>query len=203
MTDSIDVEYDYPVFPLHTVLFPGCKIALRIFEQRYLRMIRESMREGKPFVISLIKGQGSEVGDASECHEVGTLAQVLDFNQGPNGMLDIVAQGGDRVRILNSWHEQDKLLRARLERYEEAELQDVPDHYQSLVSMLLSFKRDVPELLPDDVESLSATQASFLLANLAPVSTAKKQKLLVLQDNAERLAELQAIFSQTTTGFTA
>ena len=31
---------EIPIFPLRTVLFPGAVLPLRIFEQRYLDMIR-------------------------------------------------------------------------------------------------------------------------------------------------------------------
>ena len=33
-------EYDLPLFPLRTVLFPGGILPLRIFEPRYVDMIR-------------------------------------------------------------------------------------------------------------------------------------------------------------------
>ena len=55
------------VFPLHTVLFPDTKLSLRIFEQRYLRMVSECMKQDAPFVVSLIQGEGREAGGRAGC----------------------------------------------------------------------------------------------------------------------------------------
>lgn len=195
--------HEYGVFPLHTVLFPGCKIALRIFEQRYLRMVRESTKEDLPFVVSLIQGNSSEVGQASECHDVGTLATVIDFNQSSDGVLDIVAKAGARVHLVETHHEHDNLLRARLDSFQEKEIFEMPSHYQFLSSLLATMDRDNPGFLSEKVDSLSATEISFYLAYMAPVSMPKKQKLLELKDTQDRLAELQAIFSEINTTFMA
>ena len=195
--------HEYGVFPLHTVLFPGCKIALRIFEQRYLRMIRESTGEDLPFVVSLIQGNSSEVGQASECHQVGTLATVIDFNQSSDGVLDVVAKAGARVEILETHHEQDNLLRAKLDSFSEKEMFEMPAHYQFLNKILATISRDNPDFLSEKIDSLSATEVSFYLAHMAPVSMPKKQNLLELRDTKDRLAQLQAIFSEINTTFMA
>src|SRR5205085_12678722 len=49
------------LFPLNTVLFPGGRLPLRIFEQRYMEMAKGCLREGTPFGVCLIR-EGSEVG---------------------------------------------------------------------------------------------------------------------------------------------
>ena len=40
-----------PLFPLGQPLFPGIRLDLQIFEQRYLRLVRKSMREDVAFGI--------------------------------------------------------------------------------------------------------------------------------------------------------
>lgn len=196
-------DKSYAVFPLHAVLFPGCKIELRVFEQRYLRMVSESTQYDKPFVISLIQGQSSEVGIASECHEVGCLAKIIDFNQRQTGILDIVARAGSRVKLLSVEHESDNLMRAQLEAYTETELMDMPKHHQSLTKILSTIKNKNVQLFNEAIENLSATEVSYYLSYVAPISTSKKQRLLTLQDTEERLNQLQIIFSNTRFTFTA
>ncbi len=196
-------EIDYPVFPLHTVLFPGCKIALRIFEQRYLRMVKECTQHDRPFVVSLIKGTGSEVGEASECYSVATLARIIDFNQGHGGVLDIVARAGTRVILTEKHHDPDKLLRAKLEAFSEAEVMELPEHYMFFKNILDSIRKESPEFISEKTDSLSATEISFYLSHIAPVSMPKRQKLLEMQNTEERLSHLQEIFSQTRMTFTA
>ena len=52
---------DLRLFPLQTVLFPGMRMPLHIFEERYRIMIRECIEEDAPFGVLLIKS-GAEVG---------------------------------------------------------------------------------------------------------------------------------------------
>ena len=196
----------YAVFPLQTVIFPGCHIPLRIFEQRYLRMITESMRDDKPFVISLIKGQGSEVGVQNECHHVACLVRVVDFNQGEGGVLDIVVRAGSRVKLKNmNYEEGDNLLHAELDSYSEPELMELPESFSSMKNILHSIQNknnqlrvkgtDTFNLDAFSLNALSATEISFYLSYFSPVSSIKKQRLLELQDTEQRLKELYRIFS--------
>ena len=54
-----------PLFPLHTVLFPGGPLQLRIFEPRYVDMVGRCMREDTGFGVALIV-EGSEAGGAAQ-----------------------------------------------------------------------------------------------------------------------------------------
>ena len=64
---------DLRLFPLNTVLFPGMRMPLHIFEERYRIMIRECIEEDAPFGVLLIKA-GAEVGSGAVPHDVGTVA---------------------------------------------------------------------------------------------------------------------------------
>jgi Lon protease-like protein len=105
-----------PLFPLHSVLFPGGRLPLRIFEQRYMDMAKVCLKESSSFGICLIAA-GEEVArpgrKPAAPHAVGTLAHIADWDMQQLGVLDIVAQGGDRFRLLRHWVEPSGLLRAR------------------------------------------------------------------------------------------
>src|SRR5439155_12683725 len=66
---------DLPLFPLNTVLFPGGRVPLRIFEQRYMDMAKACLRDGSPFGVCLIR-EGREVGAPAIPADVGTLARI-------------------------------------------------------------------------------------------------------------------------------
>ena len=68
-----------PLFPLHTVLFPGGPLPLRIFETRYTDMVRRCMREQLPFGVILIQ-EGEEAGEVATTATVGCSARIADFN---------------------------------------------------------------------------------------------------------------------------
>ena len=88
-----------PVFALNTVLYPGGPLPLRIFEPRYVDMVSDRLRRDAPFIVALIR-DGSEVGGGASTHSVGTLARIVDWNRGDDGLLGITALGGRRVQVL-------------------------------------------------------------------------------------------------------
>jgi Lon protease-like protein len=89
---------DIPLFPLHTVLFPGGRLRLKVFEARYLDMVSERMRAELPFGICLIKS-GSEVGGGAEPETVGTLANIVEADMDTPGILMLRVEGGARFVV--------------------------------------------------------------------------------------------------------
>ncbi len=96
------------LFPLHTVLFPGGPLPLRIFEPRYLGMVSACLRDQSPFGVLQIR-DGSEVGQASTW-DVGTLAHISDWYQGSDGILGVTAVGDQRFRVRSTERREDGLL---------------------------------------------------------------------------------------------
>jgi Lon protease-like protein len=47
-----------PIFPLHTVLFPGAPLQLHIFEERYRIMVGRCLEQQAPFGVALIRTGG-------------------------------------------------------------------------------------------------------------------------------------------------
>ena len=71
-----------PLFPLHTVLFPGALLGLKVFETRYLDLVSECLRSGQPFGVVCLR-QGAEAGPSPapvQLESVGVLAHIDDFN---------------------------------------------------------------------------------------------------------------------------
>ena len=66
---------ELPLFPLNTVLFPGSRLPLKVFEARYMDMVRNCMRESSAFGVCLI-AEGNEVGAPAVPHDVGTLSLI-------------------------------------------------------------------------------------------------------------------------------
>ena len=82
-----------PIFPLEIVVYPGEKVNLHIFEDRYKQLIAECYKEKKLFGIpSVIKNKISETG---------TLVEVAEIvKQYDDGRLDITTKGVGVFRIL-------------------------------------------------------------------------------------------------------
>src|SRR5206468_11650777 len=84
-----------PLFPLHTVLFPGMALPLHIFEARYRLMINECLSASTPFGIVLIDA-GHEVGEPAVPHTIATTAHIAGAARLPDGRLNMEVVGQQR-----------------------------------------------------------------------------------------------------------
>ena len=94
-----------PLFPLNTVLFPGGELGLRVFEVRYLDMVRKCHQAGAPFgVVALSSGhEVRQAGAPSEqFHSVGTLASIDSLQSPQAGLLMLQGHGTERFRVTQS-----------------------------------------------------------------------------------------------------
>lgn len=97
------------LFPLNTVLFPGCMLDLQIFEPRYLDMVSRCLRHEQNFgVLTLLEGQ--EVGADQQVAGIGCEAKICDWQQLPNGLLGIRVQGVRRFVLEQTERQADGLL---------------------------------------------------------------------------------------------
>lgn len=110
-TPMLDLS-SLPLFPLSEVLFPGAVLRLRIFEVRYLDMIKKQHLAQLPFGVVTLK-TGSEVAKAPSLdphqsavketfYEVGTLASITQMTQVQPGLLSVVCEAGERFVLEKS-----------------------------------------------------------------------------------------------------
>jgi len=85
-----------PLFPLSSVVMPGGLMPLRLFERRYIDMVKDCFRNGTGFGICLLKS-GREAGAISEPYPLGTRVSIIDFDQGSDGLLHITAGNGHTI----------------------------------------------------------------------------------------------------------
>lgn len=178
-----------PLFPLQTVLFPGGPLPLRIFEPRYVDMVRRCMRDGAPFGVVFIL-EGGEVGDVASVAGVGTSARIHDFSQLPDGLLGILCRGERRFRLLSRERQADGLYVGAIEWLPEPATVPLPATFRPLAQLL---ERVLPELgalyadLPRQLDD--AGWVGCRLAEILPIEQAEKQGLLEV-DAEERLRRL-------------
>ena len=181
-----------PLFPLHTVLFPGGPLRLRIFEPRYLDMVSRCLREDSGFGVALIVA-GQEAGGSAQTVEIGTLARIVDFEQLDDGLLGITARGERRFRIVHVRQESDGLNVCQVEWREDEVRAEVPPQYGVLAELL---RRALEQIGPAYGELTPAYEdASWVgmrLAEILPLAPIERQELLELNDGPERLQWLQA-----------
>lgn len=91
---------ELPLFPLNVVLFPGMRMPLHIFEERYKAMIGDCVAREQPFGVVLIR-EGQEVGDPAEPFRTGTSARITRVVRLEEGKLNIVTHGERRFELVD------------------------------------------------------------------------------------------------------
>lgn len=184
-------EHEYPLFPLSTVLFPGGALALRIFEPRYLAMVRDCTRDGRAFGVSLLL-KGREAGETASALAIGTLARIVDFYTLPDGLLGIRCEGGARFHVDRAHARHDGLLIGKLSLWPDEPALPLPPQYALLATLAenLIVKLVEQAAQPGKQQLDDASWVSFRLAELLPFGLAEKQRLLELTDPGERLQRI-------------
>lgn len=187
---------DIPLFPLNTVLFPGGRQPLKIFEQRYLDMCAACMKNNSPFGICLIE-KGGETGAPATPHAVGTLATIADWDMEQLGILTITALGGQRFRILESEAGADHLLRAKVELIADPAATALPGERQRLLPLLKKIVADLgSKRIPEPHHFDDADWVGYRITEVLPIQNLAKQKLLELEDPLARLEVLERYLDQ-------
>lgn len=186
-----------PLFPLNTVLFPDGRLPLRVFEKRYVDMVRNCMRDGTPFGVCLITS-GEEVarpGQDTVPEEIGCLAQIVDCNMEQLGVLLIETRGRRRFRVLSHATRDDGLLVAQAEVLPD----DVIDCKLELLSECLEALRRIVTSVHSEQPDKSRlpfaepylwddpSWVANRLCELLPVPLKAKQMLMALPDAGMRI----------------
>jgi Lon protease-like protein len=185
---------EIPLFPLGTVLFPGGPLPLRIFETRYIDLVRRCLREESGFGVVLIR-EGVEAGGPAATFDVGTYARIVDFSQQPDGLLGIRAEGERRFRIVGRRRARDGLNLADVEWLAEDTRQPLPEEFADLAPALDAILTQAGDPYGSLERHLDdAAWVSGRLAEILPVPAGHKQHCLELDDPVERLRYLRPMF---------
>lgn len=186
-----------PLFPLSTVLFPGCVLDLQVFEARYLDMIARCMKQGSGFGVVCIL-EGSETGDIEpDIAGIGCEARVSDFQKQDNGLLGIRVEGGRRFEVLNTELQRDNLLVADVQWLDEIPEQPLQEEDQDLLALLKALaEHPMVAALNMNTEVTGQQSLANQLAYLLPFAEEDKLDLLQVDDPQQRLDGIQALLEE-------
>lgn len=186
-----------PLFPLNTVLFPGCTLDLQLFEPRYLDMLTRCLKQGSGFgVVALLAGR--EVGAAaSHCAELGCEALIRDWQKLPNGLLGIRVEGGRRFRVGASQVQADQLLLAEVQWLAPGDDLPLAREQADLVALLATLAEH-PLVAGLGLDGRVSGQQALAnqLAYLLPFTLQQKLALLALAQPGEQLALIQRLLER-------
>ena len=195
-----------PLFPLNTVLFPDSILPLKVFETRYIDMVRNCMKKDAPFGVVLIKS-GQEVGAAAEPENVGCLAHITNWDAPQLGVLLLRTQGGTRFRILETRAHKDQHLEARVEMLDNIASVTKKEHAACATTLGLMIHDITSKGRAEQgadfenpfTETLQLNDAGWVAnrwSEILPIPLKAKQKLLALDDPQIRLTIIDQYLQQ-------
>ena len=193
---------ELPLFPLNNVvLFPGMKLPLHIFEDRYKNMIGACAEHDTPFGVLLIS-EGQEVGEPAEPVQVGTTARIAEVQHLEDGRMNITTQGERRFEVVEIIQQVPHLV--GMVKYLEDEVAQVSDvlvqgirqefttflQHQATIAggwnSQINVTNDPEELFPMVMSSLSAS---------VELPKELRQKLLESSNTQQRLEQLLPVMT--------
>jgi Lon protease-like protein len=184
------------LFPLKTVLVPGAVLAIRVFEPRYLDLVRDCGRSGDGFGVCLIL-QGAETGAVASTAAFGTEARIEDFGTGDDGLLTLHVRGRRRFHVQRTRVRDNGLIVATVDwRDPDPDDELRPEHavlgmvLQHIVEQIGGEHAKAARARFDD-----AAWVGWRLAELLPLHDSQRQELLQEDDPHARLDRLLELVS--------
>ena len=187
---------ELPVLPLRgLVLFPMAVVPINVGQERSVRLVDEVMRGDRTFVALAQSNDQAQPATPDDLHRVGTAAVVRQLQRTPDGTLQLIIQGLQRVRV-TSFVATEPYLRATIE-----PLADRVETGIEMDALLRVTKERVVDLaerseqIPTELGRALARfedplQLGYLLATTVPLEAEVRQQLLEMDSVAARLRKL-------------
>lgn len=189
-------HYSLPLFPLNIVMFPGGVLPLRIFEMRYLDMVRACLRNNTAFGLIASLPEDQSNSDAGlPFFSIGTTLIIKEAGVTQVGLMNIFCRGQTRFHIHSAHQQKDGLWIGEVEDIKNESSVQIPGDLQSTGEFLKQLveslvEQGVPESgMPfsepykfDDCAWVSSRWCEIL-----PLPLLDKQRMLELHSPLVRL----------------
>jgi Lon protease-like protein len=190
----------FPMFPLGMVLLPTAVLPLHVFEPRYRELVADCLAGEREFGVTLIE-RGHEVGGDDVRSSLGTIAQILEARESPDGRWFLGTVGTRRFKV-TQWLEDDPYPRAVIEDWPDAAVADdlgparasVLDLLEQIVARVAQLQAEPPQALPE--VATDAALASYQISAMAPVGPLDRQSLLAADGPGARFGLLERLLAE-------
>lgn len=192
---------EIPLFPLGSVLVPGGRMGLQIFEPRYLDLVSRSLKQDSGFGMVWLR-EGSEVHQPDTAidprfTQIGTYAKIVDWDSLPNGLLGLTIEGGRKFRLISSYQQTDLLHMAEIAWLDDEPIIPLPEHSEEMQALLVQLLQH-PHIARMKMDSrvTDISTLGFLLAQFLPFTEEIKFTLLCDSDPLQRMADIMDLLEQ-------
>ena len=184
------------ILPLKgNVVFPSLIVPLVITDQRYAKLIDDTLMSGKAIGLFAQKDPEVENPEPGDIFKIGTAGTILKMLRFPDGSVRFLVQGLTRIKIKKFIKDKPYLL-ARIEPLEDKLEESV--EMEALIRTILDLLKKVVNLapyLPDDLQisvlnAEDPSKLSDLISSNLNITPAQKQELLETLEVKERLKKL-------------
>jgi hypothetical protein len=178
-----------PLFPLPLVLFPDGELKLRIFERRYLDMVRDCARTSLPFGVLCVSARK---GHETTLCTTGTQAHIVDFYTMDDGLLGITCRGGERFHVRQAHARDSGLLIGDVEVLGAGALVELAPEHAGLRHLLKTLCENLGGVHanPDKMRWDDSDWIANRLAEFFPLELEERQWLLEQPDASLKLKQL-------------
>ena len=184
------------LFPLSATLFPGGRVGLKVFEQRYLELAKARIADGELFgVVTLTSG--AEVGAQQTFANVGTAVRVLSYDVPQAGIFQLDVVGEDRFEIVRSSLGRTGLNHAAVRWIRPEPKLKLPDEYAELGQLLgRVIEQNGASRFAEPIELDDASWVSSRLVEMLQLPAGIKQSLLEINDAVLRLKTVKQLLAR-------
>ena len=189
-------ENQIPLFPLKSIVLPGGLFPLRIFERRYINMVKNCLKAETGFCITLVREE-SVNGYIKDVYNYGCYVKIVDWNQLEDGLLGITVEGMKKIHVLECNLDKDNLLIGSIEDIEIEKEYMVPQKYLLLSKFYKKIYPNIKDFISFKKERYAdATWISYRLTECLPLDASTKNKLIALDNAFDRLDKLNEIVNK-------
>ncbi|MBC7787262.1 MAG: LON peptidase substrate-binding domain-containing protein [Methylophilaceae bacterium] len=196
-------NYTLPLFPLNLVIFPEGTLPLRIFEARYLDMIKACLRNNTNFgVVAVVQNQSSD-NLSLPFAKMGTNFSIENADVTDLGMINIRCLGQHRFTVNSAIQQDDGLWIGHVTEVANDASMEIPEdlkmtqeYIQQLITSLSQQKIDeafLPFAKPYKVDDCAWVANRW--CEILNIPLIQKQRLLELDSPLVRLELVQDLLT--------
>ena len=187
-----------PIFPLSSaIFFPRTILPLNIFEDRYIQLVNDSMKENRMFGMVQPKNRK---GISPEVYKIGCLGKIISFNETKDKRFIISLSGIIRFKIKN------EIKKEKLYRIFEVDYSQFLNDLEEEKNQMINFdKKDLLKKIKlffqkinypidyNELIKLNLHQLVNTVSMISPFSVEEKQKLIEtikIEDKLKILSEV-------------
>ena len=188
-TEGMDA-LQIPIFPLGLVLFPGARLPLKIFEQRYLEMTKACVRDDAVFGVCCIR-HGQEVGTPAEHEQIGCSARIAEWDMPHPNLFHLMCTGERVFRVLDSHADSNGLIIGTVQWLAgDSDAVDATSFDRCRNALENFAKQAGEEIFAGPAQFDDPEWVSYRLSEFLPIDAQRKQALLEQRSTAQRLNEI-------------